>query len=163
MDATSLASLWAFVSLLIFFGVIIYLKVPGKIGSALDGKVAAIEAELSEAKRLREEATSLLAAYKQKAADAELEAQSIVAEAKAEADRLAAETSKALDEVIARRTKAAESKIAQAEAQAVAEVRARATDVAVAAAEKLLAAKVAGSTGANLVAKGIAEVAAKLN
>lgn len=163
MDATSLASLWAFVSLLIFFGVIAYLKVPGKIGQALDGKVAAIEAELTEAKRLREEATSLLAAYKQKAADAELEAQSIVAEAKAEADRLAAETAKALDEVIARRTKAAESKIAQAEAQAIAEVRARATDVAVAAAEKLLAAKVAGRTGADLVAKGIAEVAAKLN
>lgn len=163
MDATSLASLWAFVSLLIFLGVIAYLKVPGKIGQALDGKVAAIEAELTEAKRLREEATSLLAAYKQKAADAELEAQSIVAEAKAEADRLAAETAKALDEVIARRTKAAESKIAQAEAQAIAEVRARATDVAVAAAEKLLAAKVAGRTGADLVAKGIAEVAAKLN
>ena len=163
MDATSLASLWAFISLLIFFGVIVALKVPGKIGAALDGKVAAIEAELAEAKRLREEATALLAAYKQKAADAELEAQSIVAEAKAEADRLAAETSKALDELIARRTKAAEAKIAQAEAQAVAEVRSRAADVAVAAAEKLLAAKVAGPTGATLVAKGIAEVAAKLN
>lgn len=163
MDATSLASLWAFVSLLLFFGLVVYLKVPGKIGDALDGKVAAIEAELNEAKRLREEATSLLAAYKQKAADAELEAQSIVAEAKAEADRLAAEASKALDELIARRTKAAEAKIAQAEAQAVAEVRSRAADVAVAAAEKLLAAKVAGPTGATLVAKGIAEVAAKLN
>ena len=163
MDATSLASLWAFIALLIFFGVIVYLKVPGKIGAALDGKVAAIEAELAEAKRLREEAAGLLAAYKQKAADAELEAQSIVAEAKQLADIATAEANKALDELIARRTKSAEAKIAQAEAQAVAEVRSRATDVAVAAAEKLLAAKVGGPTGSNLVAAGIAEVAAKLN
>jgi F-type H+-transporting ATPase subunit b len=163
MDATSLASLWAFIALLIFFGVIVYLKVPGKISAALDGKVAAIEAELAEAKRLREEAAGLLAAYKQKAADAELEAQSIVAEAKQLADIATAEANKALDELIARRTKAAEAKIAQAEAQAVAEVRSRATDVAVAAAEKLLAVKVGGSAGSKLVADGIAEVAAKLN
>ena len=163
MDATSLATLWAFVALLIFFGVIAYLKVPGKITAALDGKVAAIEGELAEATRLREEAAALLAAYKQKAADAEVEAQSIVAEAKQLAAIATDEANKALDELISRRTKAAETKIAQAEAQAIADVRSRAADVAVAAAEKLLAGKVAGPTGADLVAKGIAEVAAKLN
>ena len=162
MDATSLATLWAFVALVIFFGVLAYLKVPGKIGAALDGKVAAIEAELTEAKRLREEAAELLAAYKKKAADAELEARSIVAEAKTQADLAAAEAEKSLAELIARRTKSAETKIAQAEAQAVAEVRSRA-DLAVAAAEKLLAGKVAGQSGGDLIAKGIAEVAAKLN
>lgn len=163
MDATSLATLWAFISLVIFFGVIAWLKVPGKIGAALDGKVAAIEGELNEAKRLREEAAALLDAYKKKAADAELEAQSIVAEAKTQADLASAEATRALEELIVRRTKAAETKIAQAEAQALAEVRSRAADIAVAAAEKILAAKAAGSAGSDLVAKGIAEVAAKLN
>lgn len=163
MDATSLAALWAFVSLLIFFGVLIWLKIPAKIGAALDGKVAAIGAELAEATRLREEAQALLAAYKQKAADAELEAQSIISEAKAQAEFATIEARKALEELIVRRTKSAESKIAQAEAQAIADVRARATDVAVAAAEKLLTTKVAGPAGGNLIAKGIAEVAAKLN
>ncbi len=163
MDPTSAASLWAFISLLIFFGVIVALKVPGKIAAALDGKVAAIEAELAEAKRLRDEAGALLSAYKQKAADAELEAQSIVAEAKAQAALATTEAEKALEELIVRRTKAAESKIAQAEAQAVAEVRSRATDLAVAAAEKLMASKVAAGSGDALIVKGIAEVAAKLN
>ncbi|MBV5266519.1 ATP F0F1 synthase subunit B [Pinisolibacter aquiterrae] len=163
MDATSLASLWAFVSLLIFFGVIVYLKVPAKIGAALDGKVDAIKAELDEAKRLREEAAELLAAYKKKAADAELEAQSIVAEAKTQAELATVEAEKALSELIERRTKSAESKIAQAEAQAVAEVRSRAADLAVAAAEKILVNRTAGVAGADLVAKGIAEVGAKLN
>jgi F-type H+-transporting ATPase subunit b len=163
MDATSLAALWAFIALLIFFGALIWLKIPAKIGAALDGKVAEIQNELAEATRLREEAQALLAAYKQKAADAELEAQSIVSEAKAQAEFATVEAQKALEELIARRTKSAESKIAQAEAQAISDVRSRATDVAVAAAEKLLTAKVATSAGAGLVAKGIAEVAAKLN
>ena len=163
MDATSLATLWALIALLLFFGLLVVLKVPGKIGAAMDGKVAAIEAELDEAKRLREEAAELLDAYKKKAADAELEAQSIVAEAKTQADLATAEAEKSLSELIARRTKAAETKIAQAEAQAVAEVRSRAADLAVAAAEKVLAAKVAGPVGPGLIAKGIAEVATKLN
>jgi F-type H+-transporting ATPase subunit b len=163
MDATSLAALWAFVALLIFFGALIWLKIPGKIGAALDGKVAAIADELAQAPRLREEAQALLAAYKQKAVDAELEAQSIVSEAKAQAEFATVEAQKALEELIARRTKAAEAKIAQAETQAIADVRARATDLAVAAAEQLMAAKVAANVGNDLVAKGIAEVAAKLN
>jgi F-type H+-transporting ATPase subunit b len=163
MNATSLATFWALVALLIFFGVIWWLKVPGKIGSAMDAKIAAIEAELNEARQLREEAATLLDAFRQKAADADLEAQSIVAEAKAEAVRLTEETNRSLEELIVRRTRAAEAKIAQAEAQAVAEVRARAGDVAIAAAEKILAARTAGPAGAELVAKGIAEVAAKLN
>lgn len=163
MDATSLASLWAFVSLLILIGAFVAMKIPSKVGAALDGKIATIEAELAEATRLREEAQTLLAAYKQKAADAELEAQSIIAEAKTQAEFATAEAQKALDELIARRTKSAEAKIGQAEAQAIAEVRSRATDVAVAAAEKLLASKVASGVGNDLIAKGISEVAAKLN
>jgi F-type H+-transporting ATPase subunit b len=163
MDATSLATFWAMVALLIFFGVIVWLKVPGKVGSAMDAKIAAIEAELGEARQLREEAAALLDAFRRKAADAELEAQSIIAEAKAEAERLTDETNRSLEDLIARRTRAAEAKIAQAEAQAVAEVRARAGDVAIAAAEKILAVRTAGPAGADLVAKGISEVAAKLN
>lgn len=163
MDATSLATLWAFISLVIFFGVIAWLKVPGKIGAALDGKVAAIEAELNEAKRLREEAAALLDAYKKKAADAELEAQSIVSEAKTQADLASAEATRALEELIVRRTKAAETKIAQAEAQAIADVRAAAADVATTAAGAVLADMAKGAGGDKLLTAGIAEIKAKLN
>jgi F-type H+-transporting ATPase subunit b len=151
------------VALLLFFGVIYWMKVPGKIGTAMDAKIVAIEAELAEARQLREEAQSLLDAFRSKAAEADLEARSIIAEAEAEAMRLTAETNRSLEELIVRRTRAAEAKIAQAEVQAVAEVRARAGDVAIAAAERILTARVAGPVGDRLVADGIAEVAAKLN
>ena len=66
------------------------------------------------------------------------EAQAIVTAARDEASRLAVEAGAALEALIVRRTKAVEEKIAQAEAQAIAEVRGRSADVAVEAARVLL-------------------------
>lgn len=159
MDAT----FWAFVSLVLFLALIVYLKVPGKIGSALDKRADTISKELDEARRLREEAQALLAEYQRKRREAEDEAAAIVAEAKLEAERLTTEANAALEEMIERRTKAAERKIEQAEGQAIAEVRARATDLAVAAAREILGNTVKGDVANDLLGKSIDEVKARLN
>lgn len=159
MDAT----FWALVGLILFFGVMVWAKVPAKITGALDGRADEIKNELDEARRLREEAQSLLADYQRKRQEAEGEADAIIAEAKREAEHLTEETNAALEEMIARRTKAAESKIAQAESQAIAEVRARAADVATSAAEKILTAKMTDAAGNKLVAEGIKEIKASLS
>ena len=95
-------------------------------------------AELDEARRLKEEAQALLAQYQRKQREAEQEAAAIIAGAKAEAERLASEAKAKIEDFVARRTKMAETKIAQAEAQALADVRAAAADAAVAAAERVL-------------------------
>ena len=113
--------------------------------------------------RLRQEAQALLEDYKRRAGEAEQEAASIVAAAKTEALNLTAETTKSLEELIARRTKAVETKIAQAEAQAIAAVRGRAVDVAIAAAENVLKVKTVGGIAGDLTARSIAEIGAKLN
>ena len=105
----------------------------------------------------------MLADYKRRRAEAEKEAESIVANAREEAKRAAEEGHRKLDDFLARRTKAAETKIAQAEAQALADVRAAAADAAVAAAEKILTQTVKGSVADDLVSKGIAELRSKLN
>jgi len=159
MDAT----FWALIALILFGGVIAWLKVPGMITKSLDDRADKIRDELNEARRLREEAQSLLADYQRKRREAEGEADAIIAEAKDEAERLTSETNAALEEMIARRTKAAETKIAQAESQAIAEVRAKAADVAVSAAEKILSAKVTGSVADGLITKSIEDVKARLN
>jgi F-type H+-transporting ATPase subunit b len=65
--------------------------------------------------------------------------------------------------MIQRRTEAAERKIAQAEGQAIADVKARAADIAVAAAEVILAKKVEGKIGEDLLAQSIKDVSARLN
>ncbi|MEJ1157812.1 F0F1 ATP synthase subunit B family protein [Prosthecomicrobium sp. N25] len=163
MDATAYASFYAFTALIIFLGLMVYLKVPGKLMGALDDRSQKIRGELDEAARLRQEAQALLTEYQGKTRNAEAEAAAIIAEAKAEAERFTAETRKALEEMIARRTRAAEAKIAQAEAQAVAEVRAKAADVAIAAAGSILAQKMRGPAADDLIMGAIADVRAKLN
>jgi F-type H+-transporting ATPase subunit b len=154
---------WVAVAFVIFLGVLGYVGVHRKVTEALDDRAARIRAELDEARRLRDEAEKLLAAYQRKQGEAEQEAAAIVAEATAEAERVAAEAKGKMEEFVARRTKLAETKIGQAEAQALADVRAAAADAAVAAAEKILTATAKGKVADNLIAQGIADVKAKLN
>ncbi len=156
------AAFWATVALLLFIGLIVYLKVPGMIGKALDGRIKAIESELAEAERLRLEAKFLLEEYESKRQAAASEAESIVAAAREEAFRMTAEAKTSLEALIARRTRAVEDKIAQAEAQALAEVRARSADVAVEAARVLLGQKMSAK-GDALIDQAIKDVGAKLN
>jgi len=150
----------AFAILMVIFG---YAGVHRTVLSALDHRRNRIKAELDEARRLKEEAAKLLADYKARGASAEREAQDIVAAAKAEAERIAAEARTKMEDFVARRTKTAESKIALAEAQAIADVRSAAADAAVTAASSILSQSVKGSVADDLLAKGIAEVRQKLN
>jgi F-type H+-transporting ATPase subunit b len=157
------APFWALVSLVAFFALVLYLRVPKTVTSALDQRADAIHTELDQARKLRMEAEELLAAYQKKARDAEKEAAEIVRQAKGEAEAMASEAARRTEEYVATRTRLAEQKIAQAEAQALSEVRAMAADVAVSAAEKLLAARLKGEAGDALVAKSIGSVKSKLN
>ena len=157
------AEFWVAVAFAIFVGVLIYLGAHKLIIDALDERAAKIKAELDEARRLREEAQSLLAEYERKKDDAAREAAGIIEGAKQEAERLAAEAKTKSEEFLARRTKLAETKIAQAEAQAVADVRNAAAEAAVAAAERVLTDTVKGKLAEDFIDKGIAEVKAKLN
>jgi F-type H+-transporting ATPase subunit b len=129
----------------------------------LDHRSDRIKAELDDARRLKDEAAKVLAEYESRHASAEREAQDIIASARAEAERIAAEAKTKMEDFVTRRTKTAESKIALAEAQALADVRAAAANAAVAAASAILSKSVKGEVADDLLAKGIAEVREKLN
>jgi len=154
---------WVAVAFVLFVGVIGYVGAHKKVIDALDRRAERIKAELDEARRLRDEAAALLAEYQRKQGQAEREAAEIVAEARAEAQRVAAEARGKMEEFVARRTRLAETKIGQAEAQALADVKAAAADAAVAAAEKILREAAKGKVADDLIAQGIADVKAKLN
>jgi F-type H+-transporting ATPase subunit b len=154
---------WVALALLLFVGLLIYLEVHRKLFGALDQRSARIKSELDEAVRLREEARALLAEFERKGREAEGEAETIIANAKVEAERLAAEAKTRMEDFVARRTKMAETKIAQAEAQALADVKAAAADAAVAAAEKILGAAAKGKVAEDLLAQGIEDVRKKFN
>ncbi|OJU26789.1 MAG: ATP F0F1 synthase subunit B [Nitrobacter sp. 62-13] len=154
---------WVAIAFLILMGVFAYVGVHRTVLSALDRRSARIKSELDDARRLKDEAAKLLADYRARHASAEREAQDIITSAKAEAERIAAEAKGKMEDFVARRTKAAESKIALAEAQAVADVRSAAADAAVAAASAILSKSVKGQIADDLLAKGVSEVRAKLN
>jgi F-type H+-transporting ATPase subunit b len=154
---------WVAVAFVIFVGVLIYVGVPKLVTKALDDRAKRVQDELDEARRLKEEAQKLLVEYKAKQRQADDEAAAIIAGAKAEAERFAAEAKTKMEEFVARRAKMAETTIAQAEAQAVADVRAAAADAAVSAAEKILTDSVKGKVADDLLARGISDVKTKLN
>jgi F-type H+-transporting ATPase subunit b len=157
------ATFWSAVAFVILMAGFVYLGVHTKVTDALDHRATRIKGELDDARKLKEEALKLVAEYRAKRESAVKEAEDIVATAKAEAERTATEAKTRMEEFVARRTKMAEAKIAQAEAQALADVRAAAADAAVAAAAKVLSDTVKGQTAETLLTQGISEVRQRLN
>jgi F-type H+-transporting ATPase subunit b len=154
---------WVAIAFVLLMGLFAWLGIHRTVLTALDHRADRIRGELDDARRLKEEAAKVLAEYKAKRATAEREAEEIIANAKAEAERIAAEAKTKMEDFVARRTKTAEGKIALAEAQALADVRAAAADAAVQAASTILSKSVKGPVADSLLAKGIAEVRQKLN
>jgi F-type H+-transporting ATPase subunit b len=156
------AEFWVAVAFVIFFGILFYFGVPGKVLNQLDARGKRIGDELAEAKRLREDAERLLREFESKRAAAEREAADIVSNAREEAERLAREAQEKMADFVARRTASAEAKIAQAEAQASAEVRAAAVDAAIKASERVLREEISGPAAASLVTASLNDVRTKL-
>ena len=152
---------WTAIAFVIFI-VALFKPVKKALMAGLDSRIEQIRAEVEEAQRLREEAQTLLASYQRKQREAAQEAEDIVNQAKEDAALHRAEARKSLEEMLRRQEALAISKIAQAEAAAVQEVREVAIDLAIAATEKILAEKVRGELSDRIVEKAIGELPQKL-
>lgn len=151
------------IAFLLFLGVLVYLGVPALLGGMLDKRATGIRSELDEARKIREEAQSLLASYERKAKEIEGKAQAIVDHARTEAQEAAVQATKDIETSIERRLQAAEERIASAEAAALKDVRDRATDLAVFAASEVLKKQMSGERSAALIDQAIGTVDAKLH
>jgi F-type H+-transporting ATPase subunit b len=156
------AEFWVAVAFFIFWGIMFYYGVPGKLMASLDRRGKRIADELAEAKRMRQDAEALLKEYEKKRAAAEREAAEIVSLAREEAERLAGEAQVKIADFVKRRTASAEAKIAQAESQASAEVRAAAVDAAIKASERVLRQDMKGPAGASMLEQSLGDVRTKL-
>jgi F-type H+-transporting ATPase subunit b len=149
-----------FFVLVAFIALVVIAWKPAKKGllGALDARIARIKAELDEAARLRLEAEAMAKDAAARHEAAVRDAAAIVTAAKEEALRLRARAERDLQEQIARRQHQATDRIAQAEAHAVAEVRGRAVDLAVAAARDLTAEALQGPAAGRVIDKTIDEL-----
>lgn len=138
-------------------------KAQPTIAAGLDARAQRIRTELDEAQRLREDAERTLAEYQRKQRDALKEAEQIIAHAKEEAERAGRQAALDLEAALERRARQAEERIAQEEARAVAEVRNRAVDLAVAAARRLIADELDARAGGALIDEAIAALPKQLH
>ena len=154
--------IWLLIALAILIAVV-WKPLSRTIVGALDGHTAKVRAELEEARRLRDEAQSLLAEHKRQLAAGQEHARSISEHAHREAERQAERHRAALEASLARRTEQALGRIAQEEAKAVQDVRNQAATLAIRTTRRLLADQVDSDHAQVLVDRAIEEVGRKLS
>ena len=117
------ATFWVAVSFFIFFGGIIYLKVPQKINNSLINQIKEIKKELDEAQKLKIEAKNLLSNYENKIDKSKKETQEIISLAKKESEKTILEKTEKFHQIIENKKKNAEQKIIQMKENALKEIK----------------------------------------
>ena len=151
------------VAFVLFVALLWRYRVQDILFRALDDRADRIRRELDDAKRLREEAQTLLASYERKQNEVEGLAAEIVARAKEDAKISAEQAKKELQASLERRLQAATDQIASAEAAAIREVTDRAVSVAVGAAAEVIAKSMNAEAANARIDAAIAEVGARLH
>lgn len=153
---------WVLVAFVTFV-VLVWNTAKKAIIGALDARAERIRQEIEQAQSLREEAQAMLAQFQRKQRDALKEAEAIIAAAREEADRIRRTATDELESSLKRREAQAMEKIAQAETQALQQVRDLAVDLAAAATEKLLTETMDNARRAKLVDEAIKDLGSKLH
>ena len=149
------APVYIALAMAVVLAILIWKKVPGAIGKALDKKIDLIRQQLSEAETLRKEAEALKAEYDKKAKAAGKEAEALLERARHEADAMLAKAKTDVEALVERRSRMAEEKIAAEERAAVDQLRALAADAARAAAAQLIAQRLDDKADERLVTEAI--------
>ncbi len=163
MSILATPEFWVLASFVLFFALLAYFGVHRMVIGALDQRAEKIRQELEEARRLREEAQSLLASNERLRAEAEREVEEILSIAREEAEAVASEMRKSFEDTMARKTAAAEARIRQAEQDTVREIRAHIATLSVRVAEEVLREKIKGKEASRLLDEAIAQATEKLH
>jgi F-type H+-transporting ATPase subunit b len=132
---------WVAIAMLVVFAIALYARVPALIGRILDERIAGIRKQLDEAAQLRAEAEALRDEYARKAAAVDKDAEAMRGRAEKDAADIIEKAKADAAAMIERHKSLAADKIATAEREAIAELRARAATAAAAAARELIAAR----------------------
>jgi len=136
------ATFWVAVSFVIFFGVLIYLKIPQKIIEILDKMISDIKNEIDESEKLRMEAKTLLDNAQNKLNTAESVSSEILAGVKKDSDRLIIELNDKFHKSSEIKKNLAENKISQMKKAAIKEIKDASVKIAVDSVKKIIATSV---------------------
>ena len=117
------ATFWVAVSFFIFFGVLIYLKVPQKINNSLTNQISEMKKELDEAEKLKIESKNLLSDYENKIDKSTRETKKIIHQAKNDCEKIILEKTKKFHQIMENRKKSTEQKIIQMKENALKDIK----------------------------------------
>ena len=132
------ATFWVAVSFFIFFGVLIYLKVPQKINNLLSDQIFKIQKELGEAEKLKIEAKNLLSNYENKIDKSKKETQEIINLAKKDSEKIILESTKKFHQIIENKKRNAEQKIIRMKENALNDIKNISVKISMEAVEHLI-------------------------
>ena len=132
------ATFWVAISFFIFFGVLVYLKVPQKINNLLTDEINEMKKELNEAERLKFEAKNLLSNYENKIDKSKKETREIINLAIKDSEKNILEKTKKFHQLIENKKKNTEQKIIQMKENALKEIKNISVKISMEAVEHLI-------------------------
>lgn len=117
------ATFWVAVSFLIFCGLLVYLKVPGKINALLNSKIDEIKTEINEAEKIKEDSSNMLNNYENKIRKAQEESKNIINGAKKESEKMVIENTEKFYQQLENSKKLAEQRMSQMKMDTLKEIK----------------------------------------
>ena len=156
------ATFWVAVSFFIFFGALVYLKVPSKINELLTNMITGIKKEIDESEKLRAETKSMLDEAQKKLDTADKEVNKILRQARDDSEKLVIEMNEKFHNSSEIKKNAAQQKINQMKENAIRDIKNTSIKIAVESVQKIITTSVDKSKLDNLFDKNLEETKAEL-
>ena len=156
------ATFWVAVSFVIFFGALIYLKVPQNVNNLLSKMITDIKNEIDESEKLRAESKRLLDEAQKKLDTAKIESEKIMQQSKDETERFVIEMNDKFHKSAEIKKNLAKTKISQMKDSAIKEIKDTSIRIAVNSVKKIITTSVDKSKLDNLFEKNLEETKSEL-
>ena len=156
------ATFWVAVSFFIFFGALLYLKVPGKINELLANMIIGIKKEIDESEKLRAETKIMLDEAQKKLDSANKEVNKILKQAKDDSEKLVIDMNEKFHYSSEIKKNAAQQKISQMKENALKDIKKTSIKIAMESVKKIISTSVDKSKLDNLFDKNLEETKAEL-
>ena len=156
------ATFWVAVSFFIFFGALIYFKIPQNINNLLSKMIVDIKNEIDESEKLRAESKKLLDDAQNKLNSIKSQTDKILNNAKSDSEKLIIEMHDKFHKTSEIKKNLAQMKIAQMKETAIKEIKDASINIAVESVKKVISTTVDKTKLDNLFEKNIEETKSEL-
>jgi len=156
------ATFWVAVSFVIFFGALVYLKIPQNVNKLLGKMIVDIKNEIDESEKLRTESKKLLDNAQSKLNSVSVETKKILDQAKSESEKLVVDMNNKFHKSSEIKKNLAKNKISQMKETAIKEIKDTSIGIAINSVKKIITTSVDKSKLDNLFEKNLEEAKSEL-